>query len=382
MEKENPHAGVGYTPGSDPSRDTALLVAAGAPNQRAKLWFWMDGRGNYGATHDEAVLAGLNASTGGSRMSELKDLGRITELRGPDRKPKTRLTQHKKPAGVWITVPFEKWKDKRDDWPAPEKPRSDRSDKSRIRFAKKSFEEIIDRAETGSLFATSEIGELARRALDVLGILLLVLLAGPVQAEAPIDCELVLDAEADVYVISYFAHENPQEAGKRFRLISPIGHALAGTIRLKSEWNPVAVEWRTRPAASSEPFQTAKECGEIPDPNYAEPDPGAIDELECPIDITGTVEIYLVAYYLHEDPASPGLRYRYTSSPIIVNETQNPTITAEGFPVAFEVFTAAEPPAEFVLATTCGTVPDPVFPFIFDDGFETGNVNRWTANVP
>jgi len=164
------HAGVGYTPGSDPSRITAEDVAEYAPNQRAKIWFWLRDRGvDYGGTHDEAVQEGLNASTGGSRMSELKDLGRITELLDAGGKHVTRPTEKGKPAGAWIALPFEDWKDKRPDWPAPEKSRSPRSRKSRLRYAKKSFYEILDRLDSPGLFSLTEIEAVAKRALDVIG---------------------------------------------------------------------------------------------------------------------------------------------------------------------------------------------------------------------
>jgi hypothetical protein len=214
----------------------------------------------------------------------------------------------------------------------------------------------------------------------LLALLTSLLLAWTGSAADRLDCTLELNQEADVFVITYFEHENPNEKGKRFRLQSPVGHSLGGTITLASEWNPVAVEWRSRPAGSDEPFTTAKTCGEIPDPVYVAPDPEALPELDCPIDLSGTVEIYLVAYYLHEDESAPGLRYRYTSAPIVASENQNPTITAEGFPVAFEVFTRTSPTGEFSLWQTCGTVPDPVFPPIFQSGFETGNLAEWSES--
>ena len=59
--------------------------------------------------------------------------------------------------------------------------------------------------------------------------------------------------------------------------------------------------------------------------------------IDCPATVVGSVEIYAVAYYLHEDPANIGYRYTYTT-PTQVATNSVLTIQAEGFPVAIQWF--------------------------------------------
>ena len=103
--------------------------------------------------------------------------------------------------------------------------------------------------------------------------------------------------------------------------------------------------------------------------------------LECQATVTGSVEIYAVAYYLHEDPANPGHRYTFTTG-VEVHTNETVYAEAEGIPVAIEWYSRpyggiSKAEAEFELGITCGEVPDPVFPFIFSDGFESGDLGAW-----
>ena len=86
--------------------------------------------------------------------------------------------------------------------------------------------------------------------------------------------------------------------------------------------------------------------------------------LECPATVTGSVEIYLKAFYLHENP--PGLRYVYTSETIIATDEEVVITDVEGIPVAYEWWfrpygSVSKAEAAFELAKTCGEVPDLVF---------------------
>jgi len=106
----------------------------------------------------------------------------------------------------------------------------------------------------------------------------------------------------------------------------------------------------------------------------------------CPATVIGTVEIYAVAYYLHEDPNHLGYRYLDTSPPQIVTDT-TVYAHAEGVPVAIEWYSrpygvVTKEADEFTLAKTCGIVPDPVFPVIFTNGFDGGSTTAWSQVVP
>ena len=103
--------------------------------------------------------------------------------------------------------------------------------------------------------------------------------------------------------------------------------------------------------------------------------------LECPVTVTGSVKIYLKAYYMHENPH--GQRYVYTTPTQIATNATVTITDVEGYPVAFEWYarpygTVTKAELEFELAATCGEVPDPVFPFIFGDGFESGDTRMWS----
>lgn len=204
------------------------------------------------------------------------------------------------------------------------------------------------------------------------------LVASALQASEPIDCTLEIVGEADIRFVSYYLIENADDRGRRLRMESPIDHAIDRTVNFLSDWRPVAIEWRTRPAGTSGPFEAAKICGEIPPPDITEPPSSAEPLDECTIELDSPTEIYAVAYFVHENPADPGNRFMFTSPPIIT--ASGPELDLDGYPVAFEIFTRSAPDAEFELAKVCGEIPDPIYPNIFASGFETGTVLDWTAS--
>ena len=103
--------------------------------------------------------------------------------------------------------------------------------------------------------------------------------------------------------------------------------------------------------------------------------------LTCQFTPNGPVDVYAVAYYEHESPI--GERYHAETVPMTV-DSQTVTVSAEGSPVAFEVY--AHPhgvtPADWQLVKTCGDVPDAVYPGIFSHGFEGGTAMGWGGVVP
>lgn len=103
---------------------------------------------------------------------------------------------------------------------------------------------------------------------------------------------------------------------------------------------------------------------------------------QCPVSLIGTARLYVVAYYLHETP--PKLRYIYQTESRVWSEVVAVGVgNIEGYPVAFEWW--AEPDGVVTktmeLVKTCGTVPDPAFPLIFADGFESGTPAAWDRVV-
>jgi hypothetical protein len=105
--------------------------------------------------------------------------------------------------------------------------------------------------------------------------------------------------------------------------------------------------------------------------------------LSCPAVVTGSVEIYVKAYYLHEDPDNIGFRYTYTTDVLIVTNDTVRITDIQGIPVAFEWYSrpyGVVTKAGFELAKTCGEVPSAGFP-LFADGFESGNTDAWSVVI-
>ena len=98
--------------------------------------------------------------------------------------------------------------------------------------------------------------------------------------------------------------------------------------------------------------------------------------LECPVAVTTPVEVYVKAYYLHEQPQ--GVRYVYTTPTIIVVNATVTLTDVEGFPVAIRWYMKHLDGDGFRAVKTCGVVPDLIFPLIFEDGFESGTTDGWT----
>lgn len=105
----------------------------------------------------------------------------------------------------------------------------------------------------------------------------------------------------------------------------------------------------------------------------------------CPAVVTGSVEIYLETHYIHEYPQ--GLYWIHRSgTEIVTNETVDIS-EVEGSPVAYVWWarpygTVSKADAEFEIVKTCGEPVVQPWPWIFEDGFESGNTVRWSRTVP
>ena len=98
--------------------------------------------------------------------------------------------------------------------------------------------------------------------------------------------------------------------------------------------------------------------------------------LTCPLTVTATADIYLIAIYAHE--ASPGVRYVYQTAPMTIHpgEVANPC-PCEGYPIGFEWhWVVPEFEKASTLVKSCGDTSR-VYPKIFADGFESGGTERW-----
>jgi len=97
---------------------------------------------------------------------------------------------------------------------------------------------------------------------------------------------------------------------------------------------------------------------------------------ECPLQVSGVAEVYMVAIYAHESPVT-GVRYTFTTEPRTVTDAVLAP-TYDGLPVGFEWWHKAPDfqKSTDVLVKSCGGT-DRVYPFIFSDGFETGTTERW-----
>jgi hypothetical protein len=200
---------------------------------------------------------------------------------------------------------------------------------------------------------------------------------------AGLECPLTVADPLEVFFVSYYLHQDPGDLRHRFTLTSPTTEAVDQVLELAADWRAVALEWYSRPAGGQDGFNLLKRCGLLPDPIYEPPTPAVLEGLECPATVVGSWEVFLRAYYLHENP--PGLRWIYTSPTITVTDTTLELTNIEGIPVAYVWWTRphgglTKDDTEFTPAKTCGTVPDPVFPFIFSDGFEGGNLGAWSSS--
>ena len=100
--------------------------------------------------------------------------------------------------------------------------------------------------------------------------------------------------------------------------------------------------------------------------------------LDCPMFVGLPEQMYAKVYYLHEEPR--GLRYVFTT-PVSTEAFRLVRMRAQGEPVAIEYWSRVSDNESFTLKKLCGTVPDPVFPLIFSDGFESGTTSVWNETV-
>ena len=104
----------------------------------------------------------------------------------------------------------------------------------------------------------------------------------------------------------------------------------------------------------------------------------------CQITVSGTVEVFLIAYWEHQEPDTHYRRI-YETAPIIATNTIV-GVEYDGTPLAIEWWArpygiVTKVDIQFELVKTCGTVPSRIFPLIFEDGFEGGNTDAWSLVV-
>jgi len=107
----NDFVGLPYEKDSNESRAAAASMVAHAPNQRQRIWEFLNGRG--GATCDQVELSlDIVHASASTRLLELRRQGRI-------KKSGTRRTRSQRLAAVYVAVPRAEWTDGRPGWPTP-----------------------------------------------------------------------------------------------------------------------------------------------------------------------------------------------------------------------------------------------------------------------
>jgi len=104
-------------------------------------------------------------------------------------------------------------------------------------------------------------------------------------------------------------------------------------------------------------------------------------ELDCPLTVTSTKQIYAVIYYEHEDPANIGQRYVVSSPLMTVSDVVVPVDIRGSHPVAVDWRAKALDWDGFRSVKTCGEIPSLVYPEIFSHGFENGSTRGWSFVV-
>ena len=187
--------------------------------------------------------------------------------------------------------------------------------------------------------------------------------ATPTPTPTPIvapPCSVEIVGTKEVFVVSYYMHEDPDRRGYRFRMKGLLYTRTDETLTVLPDLNPVAFEWYTRPVGNTDLYTVAKTCGEIPTIAFEEPKASTDPPPPCPLEVTDETELYLKAYYLNQDPLNGGYRYGYRTVSIVV---ENQTIEAPvEEPVAFEVIEYQGPGETLYLLATCGEIPSEVYP--------------------
>jgi hypothetical protein len=124
-----------------------------------------------------------------------------------------------------------------------------------------------------------------------------------------------------------------------------------------ADWFPVAYHWLVKGRDDPE-FSVAKTCGDVPHPCLCTPWDGLVTDPDaCTIEVPPRSDVYLIGYYLHEDPEIPGIRYSYQTKPIRYDTTETIGIDWTGEPVALEWFIRPDGIGEFQPAGICGEIP-------------------------
>jgi hypothetical protein len=95
----------------------------------------------------------------------------------------------------------------------------------------------------------------------------------------------------------------------------------------------------------------------------------------CTLNVQGSALVYAKVYYAHEDPEHHGQRYSFITPPLHVTDA-TVEVVFEGHPTGVEWYYISSVGETHTLVKTCGEV-NPIYPLIFADGFETGDLTQW-----
>ena len=200
-----------------------------------------------------------------------------------------------------------------------------------------------------------------------------------VVSETPGECAVTAVGSVEVYLRLYYNHEDPNSPGSPYTYTGPVRVLSNETASIAYDWQPVAFEWYYKPygtlidseIVSPDPlpdvtegeYQLGLVCGVVPDSIYAPPTDPAPDPVDdCPATVTGSVEMYLRAYYMHEDSEAPGQRFTYTTE-LVIAENEEIAVALAEHPATVEWWyrpygIIVVSSAEFQLAKVCGDYPE------------------------
>lgn len=128
--------------------------------------------------------------------------------------------------------------------------------------------------------------------------------------------------------------------------------------------------------------QCWEDCGQpiatpTPTPTETPPPTPTPNGPACEIIFPTQADIYLVAFYAHES-TTRGTRYTHQTAPASVppGSTVRPC-PCEGYPIGFE-WRAVN---DNRILKSCGDTSS-IFSYLFADGFESGDVEKWSSSNP
>lgn len=170
-----------------------------------------------------------------------------------------------------------------------------------------------------------------------------------------VQCSATAQGSVEAKLVAYYDLD-----GEVYAYEGPAHWLQDQTVTTIADWFPAAVQYYGR-VLDGNRFRLRGGCGSIPPRNAMKEPRSDVMITECEITIALDMEMYIRAYYLHENPATPGERYFYRSQNFIA-EAGSVDFDL-GFPVAVQWYyrecgsLAHTLLCPWKLAKTCGEMP-------------------------